>query len=870
MGQLASYWSEYGSPDAVAAVMLKRWPPEVKPRPAVRTLGNRLRDLDHGKPEWWSKETRQPVVHRLAVVLKLEDDDLAALLRPATGAQHSAAVPLATLGQLRPLRLDRDDLFPGLPSQLLAPESWTRHWWGCTDPRTRELVAAWHTHRARTAVLRHSTWADALDELPRVGRVLLVLDHQVDAVRTALPEFPGLFLCVVAPYPVVQNNQRPTWTEIPAPRPQTWIADLAAWVLPRGHTAGGLRTRGARIVDRLTEYAESFSGPRDALELCGLLEEIGSEPRRGADLARRHVELLWRLHDPALAPRRTWLREHGFASLVALAEAVYYHHGYYLLYSLPRNDWEALVPNEAHARSVEQAYERLKLARSLDPALRAELLSALEPGPRYFLDDLCTAGILVTTAEGRLRIDPPWLAWCLLDAVREQHSRAPLTTWAERLTSPVIATDAIRTLVEDWQHGRYSRLDEILDAPPDTLPRQLALDACLRSAGVARLLGADLPRERVALLWRALPAITRPIGGSTLPQSLFTSAEGSWWLDNRGFALAVVLLSEMQSPDERGPYAPLWQHGLRRGDGLHLLDPLDTLFRDHVKPGTGAYAEMRDGLLRLGARWLAHCGEFGRDFSIPELLMPAWLVQSILGTPSQDTLKLLRSYHLSSDFSALMQRHCELHGLDFAAVAERCWRAWQPGEDPDHRHPWFWIARDRPDEAQLPWRHLPPDLICGVYKADFLTTNHGVFPNAWRLFGPPQWQAWLDILPETDDIWRLRDAWRHMPDDILVDALDRGLLELFSSDADATVWSRMHAVLLVRLGELRLRRAATVWRLVRNAPPEHENACLDLVLGWLRDPSTGDHAADAAAYLRTLIARRSTLAPQAWAVLRSM
>lgn len=865
VGRLAELWSEHGSPDAVATEMLKRWPSEVQPKPAVRTLGNRIRDLDQGRPMWW--ERRPLALRRLAAVLRLDDDELAEVLRPTGDVLHPAALPIAALGSLRPLRVDRDDPCPGLPPEVLAPEQWTRHWWVCPDPWTRDLVEAWHRHRARTAIRRAPTWQDAKEILPWAGRVLLVLTDQHQPVVADLFDRPGLFLCVLAPCPAQHHPKRPTWTEIDSRPPSAWIAELVAWARARGHAGGGLRTRGTRLGEQLAASSGWFEDPRHALELCGLAEEIGELPAQVAEIARRHVQRLWRRPDPALAPRRAWLGDHGLTNLIALIEAALHQYGFFMPYRLRRPQWEALVPLDAHARDVETAHARLKKARTVDPGLRDDLLAALDPAPRHFVDDLITAGILVPSSDDTLQIDTPWLTKGLVDAAVEQIDRSPLTVWAERLIQPVLAHHAILKLAADWQDRRYQRIDDILSTPyVDSLPLQLAIDACLRGAGLARVLGAELPRERVALLWRHLPSILRSTREDALPASRFIGKADAWLLDDQGFALAAVLLSELLDPGQRGPFEPLWLPGLSRTTAWAILDPLDQLFRAQVERREDS--DLLDGLLRLGSRWLDHCGEFGRAHSVQELLMPAWLVKHALEAPTRQVLKRLGSHHLSPHFPRVMRRYCVLQDLDFPAVMEACWRAWTPSAGSDHRHPWLWLARDLPNDAQLPWRHLPPDLIRQTYRADLSTRNAGLFPNAWRLFNRPQWEAWLDIIGEHEDLWHMDEAWRHMPEDVLFTALDRGLLERFDIDANEVVWSRMNTVLLAQLADLQRRRPATVWRLIRNAPDRYQETCVDLLIRWLQDEPSGDRAEAASAYLGDVVGRRSRFAPRAWAALQ--
>lgn len=862
MGMLALFWSpDLDSPDAVAREMLKRWPEAAGPKPQPRTLGNRIRDLDSGENAWWVKGARRPVVRRLAQVLKLEDDDLEVLLRASSPNEHPGSRKLSVLGELKSLRLDQEDLFPGLPPKVLASEQWTRHWWAVEDRATRELVALWHSHRQRTAVIHSGTWDDAIAELPRSGRVLLILNEQVVPVSANLGELPNLHLCVLAPCQAPHSQLG--WTAILDSTPQTWIEDLVAWVRPRGNTAGGLRKESAlRITKHLTDYAQWLTGPRAALELCGLLEVIGFKATSPRDLARHYLRLSWSQNATALAPRRSWLQAQGAASLVALVEeATYWHGDRWFFRGLSRPEWELLAPAETHARGVEQAHARLvKAGRgTIDRTLREALLADLEPSPRFFIDDLCTSGILAPAADGSVRIEPRWLAGCLRQAALEDTRDRPWESWTERLTQPVLAHHMLGVLKQDWISGNFPRIDQILAHESDaSLPHTIAVDLCLRAAGLARIAGAALSQERIEALWKRLHLIVKPMDEG-VPGPLFSSSGEAWEFGRRGFAVSIALLSELLPAGFRGPYEALWQSGPPHSLPWTVLRPIDELFENHRHQPS-----LLDALLGLGARWLARSTDTSNPGALPEFMQPAWLVAQFLGeTPSDEAFRMVEQLD-----PGLMKRHCELAGTEFGAFADRCWRCWYQRPGNREQHPWFWFARHRLEEARIVWPHLPADLILDVLREVFMNSRGaGVFPNAYQLLGREQWGPWFAMADDSNSHRHDHRAWQYMPEEILLDRLRRGGLDKFSTTTDQIIWLRMGDGLIEHLAALRQQDPKTAWRLIRNAPPPLQVACLDAVTDWLRENATDEQAVHASAFLESLVVTRSHLAPRAWAVL---
>ena len=893
MGRLAELWKGR-SPDAVATALHRRWPAAAGDRPKnPRTIGNRLRELDQGKElTYWRK--RPALVHALARELKVDDAELAPLLGDSAGAQVAAGLKFTAIGELRSLALDRENLFPGLPEEVLSPERWTRHWWRVPDRLTRDLVARWHELHQRAAVLRKPTWEDALPVLPRSGRVLLVLDAQTEPTRDELRSagmprmvlakraepsldslhgLHGLFLCVLAPSAAYADAQAAfgtdVWNVVDDRAPDEWLAHLAAWARDRARPGGGLRKKSAQelLSTRLSEYAGWFAGPREALELCALLDEIGCGPHDERTLARRYLESLWREHDETLGPRRAWLRAHGFSTLLALVCEAIFREGDAWLAGLPYSSWEALVPGNALASDVEEARALLRLG-PLTENLRAQVLARLEPGPRQFIDDLAAVGMLDRRVNGPLQVVPHWQAMCVRKAALEDMLSGPWDLWAARLAQPVFAAAAVSTLARALAAGDFARLDEVLTRATDReYAHLLALDTCVRAAGLARLRGAELPRERVAALWRAIGPILQPALDGELPQPLFFGADQQRLLGHDVFVVACLSLTEVLTNEEAGAFAALWQPGLGSQSTRALQAPTDELFGRLLKRPSRDL----DGMLRLGARWLERCEPFGAPDDVPEFILPAWIVRELIrDTPAPEIWKCLQGHPIALELPALMHRYCELAGLPFQEVIERAWRAWDWAASDGDPPRWFWWVRDAPRQAARVWKHLPADVMRGPLRSRLTERHSRIYPNAWRVLDAAQWTTWMEIVRGIDRLRTRHDlvaALQHLPESLLHSALSSGILEEFPGTAFEIVWARLGDTLPDRLPELRRQRTRTAWSLLRCAPEPWRPACLDLLLEWL-DALDASETLDAEAFLRSCIATRGPLAPRAWDGLR--
>lgn len=308
--------SKLTAPGTIAA---RAWKPKLVGALSSReALANRLRTLDRGKGlEWWGSTEGKPYTEAVAAVLKATPTEFLAWIDAARPARDDDArwFRFEVFPRLRPLDLDVEDPYPGVPATLWrgdGPRGPT--WWHAPPGAGRTLVGRW--------LARRHGWSLATSTTDVVERVFL--EH--DAPDLPVLRQPGR-LVVASPHPMPESLGASGWEEVRGE--PGWERALLTWaqdrLLPGGHFDARL------AVTALKAGRLSASTPGALLEGLAELDALGVEVLSDQAPAARALDAWVRAHagraDRSVRPAsRDWLREHG-AWLLPRVELERLHRG---------------------------------------------------------------------------------------------------------------------------------------------------------------------------------------------------------------------------------------------------------------------------------------------------------------------------------------------------------------------------------------------------------------------------------------------------------------------------------------------------------------------------------------------------------------
>lgn len=474
-------------------------------------LANRLRRLDEGKgADWWLEAKGKPYLEAVAAVLKASAEELASWIMAARPKEDDDArwFRFEVFPALRPLDLDTEDPFPGVPRQLLlgdGPTSLT--WWRSPPGAGRTLVGRWLARRHRWSIASPQSVAERTlveqdsDEIPGVGAARRVT--------------------VASPQPMPQHFRELGGAEVVTPK--DWALPLLKWVEGRLESEGlydadqveALVRRGLVHADTPGQLLEQLADVH-TLGVGALTDDLPPNIRLQA-WARAHAH---RGDRSARRASRAYLAEHG-ASLLCRAELARRRLG---LPVTPETVARCLpVPAPAPADAIQAAHDagdvegalKLILPRPSDlvEAMR-ELRWLTQQGwgfPTRVTGWLhqCVAAELVEGDDlGALGAvgDAPDMVRAVLDELANPHR---WSAWTRRLTT-VAELDADAAL----------GLDALVHAMVLSESRGHVVDDAERSAlraAVLRLAGAEgagvtlgVDRRWSALAWLSLFAPGQP------------------------------------------------------------------------------------------------------------------------------------------------------------------------------------------------------------------------------------------------------------------------------------------------------------------------------------------------------------------------
>lgn len=679
------------------------WPTDTHMQ--ARSLAALFSKLDRGQElEWLSDRPGAQVAIAKALGAPLED--IRARLRGRQDASPSQVLRLRSVPAARALALLDEPLFPGIPSEVLEPASFSGVYWVAPSGAGRSLVGKWLEARGLARFIRAETWREAQALLPGHGAVFVELEAP-DTAEISNVERQGLRLCIASPLEPVEPH---AFRVVRPPEPESYLGALVDWVAERCPQDG--RFEPERVLPwLLAEPLERgvLDGPGAALGLCGLADELGA--RALSDdldkLVRRFAQARFAASLDAESPHSAFFRKNGYDALVALVRRLLAEDALAWDAPRPREQWLSLVPEELQR---EADVDWLKMALGTGPsALRsADLERAakkLPPGAFRVIRSFEQAGLLEATASGALKLGPRFVARTLLsEAVTVLIGASPIE-WGTALLEGAARSEVEAQVVERARASNGASLEPLLEtSDPDSLFYVAALELGFVAAGLALLEGAEVARElREGLFDDQLELMLELPGELPLPRVLRGSeAERA---ERHGLWLLAALALSEDLPSHVRKHALLRPWREREIDA-RLPELLDAVAQALTSPRIGQAGAL--AVLALIGRLRTQVGALVSVDKPHPLEQPTVIVEEVVhGVLTWPTVAELGKSRGGLLIAATRAAAITLDA-PWAEVARAVWLAWdsagRPADGADFLHP-------DSDVEGLFWAHIPRELL---------------------------------------------------------------------------------------------------------------------------------------------------------------
>jgi hypothetical protein len=724
------------------------WPADS--RIQTRSLATLFSRLDRGQDLSWLAE-RQAVQVALARVLGTPVDEVQKVVSTTLHAATAdlRLVRLHDLPAARPLDLGADPLPPGFPPEAIEPGT-RALWWVAPPDGGRTLVGRWLRARGRTVVLEGEA-----------GSPVSSPPVYVDLGDGQEPPPPRPGLCVAASRPPPASSG---FEVIHSPPLAEVAPELVPWAIERLPRTTRLSAESALpyLADRLASGL--FRNWGALLGLIGLIDELGVRELSSRPLprvAQRFVEVrVGRAVDTSM-PYAGWLRRSLYPALVAMSERAFVESNRSLAEPRSSDAWMQLVPPELE-RNVDVDWMRLSLAQ-IDTNIRTRdverAAKRLPPGAFRLVTTLEQAGLLRRKSEEALKLGPAWLRALLeREAIDALLSRSPFE-WGEALLRPHAAGEIAEALLDRTLSGGASPLVPVLDLEAPEQPAYAAAsDLAFRAAGVALLLGAEVPQEVLEGLFQANAELSVDLDpGPPLPRIELVSdekftredaaARGRALLARGTYHLAALAISERMERRAHARLAAL--------DPWHHTNPHPTLAAayDEIRAALATNPPWRSAALLLIARARAVVGNVLGPEDPHPLEAPAQMLDEIQhGVLAFSTIEAAAAEPRWLDTILAL---ADERDVSHAEVARSVWAAWDQAERPEGAG----FLAPEAAERGLFWRYVPAPLL----EALLVDCRQKTVP--YEVFEDEQWSAFSRALVRAPELAGERDAWAAMPAD---------------------------------------------------------------------------------------------------------
>ena len=605
---------------AIQCLGSERWPDTA--RMQHRSLGAIFGKLDRDENLEWLA-SRPEIQTALAQVLGVDLDAILVSLKSERGRRAGRWLTWDAMPFARGLDLAEEDLFPGIPQEVLHPGGWQRLIWVAPNGGGRSLLGSWlegrglarHVELAKPAFLRLPTARPLLVELGTSTHLATPEARPLEPLGT------GICLAVPEDFGGLEG-----WRVVRSPPIGELVEPVAHWA--RDRLATTTRVDVKELVPTLRAAVERgvVTSVGDVLGIVGLVDALGFNSFELSALRGLSREWFKRRVADRLdrdAPGTTWVRRAGFDALVSVCRRIATDDAESLFFPRELEEWSELLPAELR-HGVDLDWLKVALPRAESSVRVADLERASEklpPGAFRILKTFERLGLLQRDSGDRLALRPHWLVRAAFDDALEGLVAGPAFDWGEALLSPSMAPITAERLLQRARLGGFPQ-EELLAPDAQGDPAYAAAsEGALRATGVSLLLGTTVPSESLEALWdEQLRIVVELPGELALPRIdtvLAPSAERGAWLFDRGiWYLAVLAVSEVLGGHE-GRKHPTLRPWLAREPSRQLPALLDRIALSFER--TSVPKELIGPALALVGRLRALLGPLGSKGTIHRL-----------------------------------------------------------------------------------------------------------------------------------------------------------------------------------------------------------------------------------------------------------